>query len=94
MMMVDHVYHENLTPESAIKVLDGVEVTMARAMNQVVFEPLAHAESWTLPVYEKLGGYEAWRRILREKVTPRGRHRGGEGLGPARAAAARASRPA
>ncbi len=25
MMMVDHVYHENLTPETAIKVLDGVE---------------------------------------------------------------------
>jgi hypothetical protein len=24
-MMVDHVYHENLTPESAIKVLDGVK---------------------------------------------------------------------
>jgi NADH-quinone oxidoreductase subunit E len=25
MMMVDHVYHENLTPESAIRVLDGIE---------------------------------------------------------------------
>lgn len=25
MMMVDHVYHENLTPEAAIKVLDGVK---------------------------------------------------------------------
>ncbi len=25
MMMVDHVYHENLTPESAIKVLDEVK---------------------------------------------------------------------
>jgi len=25
MMMVDHVYHENLTPESAIKVLDSVK---------------------------------------------------------------------
>jgi NADH-quinone oxidoreductase subunit E len=25
MMMVDHVYHENLTPESAIRVLDGVK---------------------------------------------------------------------
>ena len=25
MMMVDHTYHENLTPESAIKVLDGVK---------------------------------------------------------------------
>ena len=25
MMMVDHVYHENLTPESAIKALDGVK---------------------------------------------------------------------
>ena len=24
MMMVDHVYHENLTPESAVRVLDGV----------------------------------------------------------------------
>jgi NADH-quinone oxidoreductase subunit E len=25
MMMVDHVYHENLTPESAIKLLDGIK---------------------------------------------------------------------
>jgi len=25
MMMVDHVYHEHLTPESAVKILDGVE---------------------------------------------------------------------
>jgi len=25
MMMVDHVYHENLTPESAIRILDGLE---------------------------------------------------------------------
>ncbi len=25
MMMVDHVFHENLTPESAVKVLDGVK---------------------------------------------------------------------
>ena len=25
MMMVDHVYHENLTPETAIQVLDGVK---------------------------------------------------------------------
>ena len=29
-------------------------------MNQVVFEPLQHAQSWTLPVYEKLGGYHCW----------------------------------
>jgi NADH-quinone oxidoreductase subunit E len=25
MMMVDHVYHENLTPDSAIRILDGVK---------------------------------------------------------------------
>jgi len=25
MMMVDHVYHENLTPEAAVKILDGVK---------------------------------------------------------------------
>ena len=39
-----------------------------RAMNQVVFEPLQHAQSWTLPVYRKFGGYEAWEKILREKL--------------------------
>ena len=43
---------------------------MPRAMNQVVFEPLQHAHSWTLDVYRKCGGYEAWEKILREK-TPR-----------------------
>ena len=43
---------------------------MARPMNQVVFEPLGHEKSWTLPVYEKFGGYSAWRRILAEKVPP------------------------
>jgi NADH-quinone oxidoreductase subunit E len=25
MMMIDHVYHENLTPESAVRILDGVK---------------------------------------------------------------------
>ena len=25
MMMVDHVYHENLTPESAVRILDGLQ---------------------------------------------------------------------
>ena len=25
MMMVDHVFHENLTPESAVAILDGVK---------------------------------------------------------------------
>ncbi|MBM2853181.1 MAG: NADH-quinone oxidoreductase subunit [Steroidobacteraceae bacterium] len=43
---------------------------MPRAMSQVVFEPLQHAHSWTLEVYRKCGGYEAWEKILREK-TPR-----------------------
>jgi len=39
-----------------------------RAMNQVVFEPLQHAHSWTLEVYRKCGGYEAWERVLRDQV--------------------------
>jgi NADH-quinone oxidoreductase subunit F len=43
---------------------------MTRVMNQVVFEPLALPESWTLESYRKIGGYEAWERILREKITP------------------------
>jgi len=43
---------------------------MARPLNQVCFAPLGHADSWTLPVYESLGGYQAWRRILAERPAP------------------------
>jgi NADH-quinone oxidoreductase subunit F len=43
---------------------------MAREMNQVVFEPLKLPESWTLATYRGIGGYEAWERILREKIPP------------------------
>ena len=43
---------------------------MSRVMNQVVFEPLHLPQSWTLSAYRSIGGYEAWERILREKITP------------------------
>jgi NADH-quinone oxidoreductase subunit F len=43
---------------------------MGRPMNQVCFEPLGHEASWTLPVYESLGGYRAWRKILAERPAP------------------------
>ena len=43
---------------------------MARPMNQVCFAPLGHERSWTLPVYESLGGYQAWRKILAERPAP------------------------
>ncbi len=36
-------------------------------MNLVVFEPLALERSWTLETYRKIGGYQAWERILTEK---------------------------
>ena len=36
-------------------------------LNQVCFEPLKAAHSWTLATYEQFGGYQAWRRILAEK---------------------------
>jgi NADH-quinone oxidoreductase subunit F len=42
----------------------------ARTMNNVVFEPLALPESWTLDTYRRTGGYEAWDKILREKIPP------------------------
>jgi NADH-quinone oxidoreductase subunit F len=38
--------------------------------NFVCFEPLAMERSWELETYRKIGGYEVWERILREK-TPR-----------------------
>ena len=39
-------------------------------MNLVCFEPLKHERSWTLEVYQRIGGYDAWRKMLAEK-TPR-----------------------
>ena len=39
-------------------------------LNQVVFEPLRYERPWTLETYQRIGGYDVWRRILAEK-TPR-----------------------
>jgi NADH-quinone oxidoreductase subunit F len=39
-------------------------------LNQVVFEPLALERSWELETYRKIGGYQAWEKILREKTPP------------------------
>jgi NADH-quinone oxidoreductase subunit F len=39
-------------------------------MNQVVFEPLKLPQSWTLASYRSIGGYQAWEKILREKIAP------------------------
>ncbi|HEY8540449.1 MAG TPA: NADH-quinone oxidoreductase subunit NuoF [Steroidobacteraceae bacterium] len=38
--------------------------------NLVCFEPLGLERSWELATYRKIGGYEAWERILREKTPP------------------------
>jgi NADH-quinone oxidoreductase subunit F len=35
--------------------------------NLVCFEPLEHERSWTMETYERIGGYQAWRKILAEK---------------------------
>jgi NADH-quinone oxidoreductase subunit F len=38
-------------------------------MNLTVFEPLSLPEPWKIDTYRKIGGYDAWTKILREKVT-------------------------
>ena len=38
--------------------------------NLVCFEPLGMERSWELETYRKIGGYEAWEKILREKPAP------------------------
>ena len=43
---------------------------MPHEMNQVVFEPLKLPQSWTLASYRSIGGYQAWEKILREKIAP------------------------
>lgn len=39
-------------------------------VNEVCFRTLELENSWTLPVYEKIGGYKVWRKILTEKPSP------------------------
>src|SRR3954462_4008266 len=39
-------------------------------MNLTGFEPLKFEESWKLENYLKIGGYDAWKKILAEKPTP------------------------
>ncbi|MGH8119579.1 MAG: NADH-quinone oxidoreductase subunit NuoF, partial [Gammaproteobacteria bacterium] len=39
-------------------------------LNQICYATLGFAEPWTLENYRKVGGYEAWERILREKIPP------------------------
>jgi len=40
---------------------------MAYEQNLLLFEILKHDRPWTLETYRKVGGYESWERILREK---------------------------
>jgi NADH-quinone oxidoreductase subunit F len=37
--------------------------------NQVVFEPLQYDQPWKLETYRKIGGYQAWEKILRGEMT-------------------------
>src|SRR5579864_8475638 len=39
-------------------------------MNLTCFEPLKYERSWTLETYQRIGGYDAWKKLLTEK-TPR-----------------------
>lgn len=39
-------------------------------LNLTCFETLRYDEPWSLETYRKIGGYEAWERIVRDKVPP------------------------
>jgi NADH-quinone oxidoreductase subunit F len=39
-------------------------------LNQCCYETLQFEQPWTLENYLKIGGYEAWKRILAEKIAP------------------------
>ena len=43
---------------------------MAYEQNLVCFTTFGEEESWTLAAYEKHGGYDAWRRILKGEMSP------------------------
>jgi NADH-quinone oxidoreductase subunit F len=39
-------------------------MTQTGSQNLLCFETLAHPEPWSLATYRRLGGYEAWQKIL------------------------------
>ncbi len=39
-------------------------------LNQVCYRTLHLDNSWSLAAYESVGGYSAWRRILKEGISP------------------------
>ncbi len=43
---------------------------MSTKLDQVCYRTRHLKESWTLPTYESVGGYSAWRKILKEKTPP------------------------
>ncbi len=72
--MVDHVYHENLTPKTVdddSRRCKGLELWLReRRFNLVCFETLKFdTESYTLENYRKIGGYEVWQKVLRGELT-------------------------
>jgi NADH-quinone oxidoreductase subunit F len=44
--------------------------TIATARGPLCFRTLDQAEPWTLKTYEAAGGYQVWRKILKEKTPP------------------------
>src|SRR5689334_12050717 len=38
--------------------------------NEVCFRTLDKSQPWSLSAYQSVGGYEVWRKILKEKIKP------------------------
>ena len=53
-------------------------------LNLVCFEPLKYERPWALETYRRIGGYEAWKKILADEAAARADHRDRQGLGTAR----------
>ncbi|MCC7120343.1 MAG: NADH-quinone oxidoreductase subunit NuoF [Gammaproteobacteria bacterium] len=39
-------------------------------LNLTCYETLGHERPWSMDTYRKIGGYQAWEKILREKIPP------------------------
>ena len=88
MMMVDHVYHENLTPAKVgpgSRRGEGLALVAERQFNLVCFETLKFdARAVALENYRKIGGYRGLAESAQRRAEPRRDHRRGQEVGPAR----------
>ena len=70
MCQIGKNYYENLTPEKIDEILAALTWQEVRMTNEVCFRTLHLNQPASFETYLSVGGYEQWKKILRERTPP------------------------